>query len=66
MTENYTRVGTAIVNNDSAAYRAAKARREQQKYISSLENRINRLENAVEDLTTCVKHMEDYIKCQHQ
>ena len=53
--ENIVRTETAIVNNDFAAYKAAKLRRKSQDKISCLEERINRLE-------TCIKRLEQTIK----
>jgi hypothetical protein len=46
MTQKYVRQDKAIVNADLRAYQAAKKRRERDKHIDGLEQRINRLEEA--------------------
>ena len=46
MTQEFIRQDVAIVSADLGAYKAAKIRRERERYIDSLEQRINRLEQA--------------------
>jgi|TARA_B100000497_G_C7593214_1_gene356660 uncharacterized protein (DUF3084 family) len=46
MTQTYVRKDKGIVNADLKAYQAAKKRREREKHIDGLEQRINRLEEA--------------------
>lgn len=45
---------SSLVNTDVNRYHEAKARRNQEKYIRSLEDRINRLERTVEQLELSV------------
>lgn len=42
---------SALVNTDINEYRAAKARSKQDSYLKSLENRINRLEDTITELS---------------
>jgi hypothetical protein len=53
--QNYTRQGDTLVNNDLAAYRAAKLRKQREMHIFRLEERINNLEE-------CVKRLEQTIE----
>lgn len=53
--QQYTRQGDTIVNNDLAAYRAAKLRKQRELHIARLEERINNLED-------CVKRLEQTIE----
>tara|TARA_B110000967_G_C18899501_1_gene573589 strand:- start:482 stop:670 length:189 start_codon:yes stop_codon:yes gene_type:complete len=46
-----------LVNTDASAYRNAVARKNQDKYIKSLESRICKLEDAMILLETTVKEM---------
>jgi len=50
MTQEFVRKNNAIVNADLNAYKAAKKRRERERYIDSLEQRINRLEQTFIEL----------------
>lgn len=59
MENTYVRNNSALINNDLAAYKAAKARREREKYLTSLEARINRLEEACESILTYIKSKEE-------
>lgn len=49
--------GAGIVNTDRQAYHQAMAKRNQDKYIKSLEARISKLESAMELLETTVKEI---------
>ena len=50
----FERRESAIINTDASAFRSAKARIEQTKFIKSMEQRIYKLECAVESLQqTC-------------
>jgi exonuclease VII small subunit len=53
----FVRKDVALVNTDMNSYRSAVARREQDKYIKSLETRIIKLEDAMRTLETTVKEM---------
>ena len=48
--EEYIKSGIGVVNTNVDAYKLAKARKQKEKYIQSLERRINKLEAAVETL----------------
>ena len=54
---DYIRKDAGIVNTDVSAYRSAIARKEQDKYIKSLETRVCKLECAMQTLETTVKEM---------
>ena len=50
----FTRKDAALVNTDVSAFRSAKARKEQSRVIQSMEQRIHKLECAIESLQqTC-------------
>jgi hypothetical protein len=53
----FIRKDAGLVNTDMNSYRNAIARREQDKYIKSLESRIIKLESAMRTLETTVKEM---------
>ena len=53
----FIRKDAGLVNTDINSYRSAIARREQDKYIKSLETRIIKLECAMRTLETTVKEM---------
>ena len=54
----YSRTATgAIVNKDVSAYRSAVAKKNQDKYIKSLESRICKLESAMTLLQQTVKEI---------
>jgi prefoldin subunit 5 len=53
----FIRKDAGLVNTDMSSYRSAVARREQDKYIKSLESRIIKLESAMRTLETTVKEM---------
>jgi hypothetical protein len=53
----FIRKDAGLVNTDVNLYRSAVARREQDKYIKSLETRIIKLEDAMQNLETTVKEM---------
>jgi len=53
----FVRKDAALVNTDVNSYRSAIARKEQDKYINSLEARILKLESAMRILETTVKEM---------
>ena len=54
----FVRKDAGLVNTDMNSYRNAVARREQDKYIKSLESRIIKLESAMRTLETTVKEIE--------
>lgn len=60
---NFTRQNVAVVNTDKGAFQAAKLRRERERridyHISTLESKINNLEN-------CVKGLEDQLREMNQ
>jgi len=53
----FVRKDAGLVNTDINSYRNAVARREQDKYINSLEARITKLEAAMRNLETTVKEI---------
>jgi hypothetical protein len=53
----FIRKDAGLVNTDINSYRNAVARREQDKYINSLEARITKLETAMRNLETTVKEI---------
>jgi|LakMenEpi03Aug12_release.lakeMendotaPanAssembly.Ray.scaffolds.fasta_scaffold3181693_1 hypothetical protein len=53
----FIRKDAGLVNTDMNSYRSAVARKEQDKYIKSLETRIIKLESAMQNLETTVKDM---------
>jgi hypothetical protein len=55
--QEFIRKDAALVNTDIGAYRSAVARREQDKYIKSLETRICKLECAIITLENTVKEI---------
>jgi uncharacterized membrane-anchored protein len=55
--QNLLRRDQAVVNNDFAAYQAAKLRRKNENYIHSLERRINTLEESVKRLQSTIEEM---------
>jgi hypothetical protein len=57
MQAEFIRKDAGLVNTDINSYRNAVARKEQDKYINSLEARITKLESAMRNLETTVKEM---------
>jgi len=57
-TENLVRRDTTLVNEDLAAYAAAKLRKKRVKWEKSLEERINTLESAVAHLEATIEEMK--------
>jgi hypothetical protein len=55
--QEFIRKDVGLVNTDSNSYRNAVARREQDKYIKSLESRLIKLEAAMRNLETTVKEI---------
>lgn len=55
--QEFIRKDAGLVNTDSNSYRNAVARREQDKYIKSLESRLIKLEAAMRNLETTVKEI---------
>ena len=53
----FIRKDVALVNTDMSSYLSAVARREQDKYIKSLETRICKLECAMQTLENTVKEI---------
>ena len=53
----FIRKDVGLVNTDMNSYRSAVARKEQDKYIKSLESRIIKLESAMRTLETTVKEI---------
>ena len=57
-TYTQSNAGVGIVNTDAKAYQSAIARRKQDKYIKGLEQRISKLESAMNLLHKTVEEMK--------
>jgi hypothetical protein len=55
--QEFIRKDVGLVNTDTNSYRNALARREQDKYIKSLESRLIKLEAAMRNIETTVKEI---------
>jgi arginine repressor len=56
--ETLVRVDRALVSKDLMAYKAAKLRKQREKYFKSLESRINKLEDEVQRLERTIKEIK--------
>ena len=60
MTEQFVRKNTGIVNTDIQSLRAAKARKISSKKIFMLENRIEVIENKIDDIIKVLERLNTH------
>jgi len=60
MTEQFVRKNTGIVNTDVQSLRAAKARKISSKKIFMLENRIEVIENKIDDIIKVLERLNTH------